>query len=386
MSILGLIITLAIICGQLVKIPIRGGGATLIDLAVIGVCLIGLYQIKFKLKKPPAYILAGLSFCLIAIISLIFTPLSLTTKEYSVSIFYTLRFSSYILLGWLIYSQVLSSLKRDINKILIFSGAGLAVLGLWQFIFLPDLKFLTPFGWDPHFYRTASSFLDPNFLGAFLVLILLLILQNTLLLKSKVKILLFTVVYLALMTTFSRSSYGMFLISFFSFSFFKKSFKLVILTIILFATLLFSFKIYIRSVNKVTPLDRSQTASYRLSTWQQGLEIFKKNPILGVGFNTYSFALKQYKLADQQFLSGRGSTGNDSSLLSVAATTGILGIITYLFFLLTLFFSWKKNIPLKSAILGLIVHSFFVNSLFYPFILVWLILSASSSANEKPNK
>lgn len=383
MSILGLIITLAIISGQLVKVSIGGGGATLIDLAVLCICLIGLCKIKFKLKFPPKFIIAGLFFCLVSLLSLIFSPLTLTNKEFLTSFFYIIRFLSYILLGWLIYSKALPFLKQDINQILVISGVGLSILGLWQFIFIPNLGFLASFGWDPHFYRTVSSFLDPNFLGAFLVLTLLLIFQNVLSLKRNLKVVLSIIVYFALMTTFSRSSYGMFLISFLYFSFFKKSFKLFLLTIILFITLLISFQIYIRAVNKVTPLDRSQTASFRLSTWQQGLEIFLKNPILGIGYNAYNFALRQYKLGNQQFLSGKGATSNDSSLVHIASTTGILGLITYFYFLLSLYFYKGKDIVLSSAILGLLGHSFFVNSLFYPPILIWLILFASSLDNEK---
>lgn len=387
MRILFWILTLALINGQLIKIPIgTTGGITLIDLAVLSICLIGVLKIKLKLYSPPGYVISGLLFCIIALSSLIFTPLSLTYDEFLISFFYIVRFFSYILLGWLIFSRTFISLKQNINQILIISGVGLTVLGLIQFIFVPDLRFLTSSGWDPHFFRTASTFLDPNFLGAYLVLTLMLIFQNVLSLKRNTVIVLALVVYLALLTTFSRSSYGMFLISFLSFSSLKRSFKLVFLTVILFIALLISFQIYIRAVNKVTPLDRGQTASFRLSTWQQGLEIFMKNPILGIGYNAYNFALRQYKLGDQQFISGKGATSNDSSLIHIASTTGILGLVTYTFFLLSLYFHKGKNFILSSAVLGLLGHSFFVNSLFYPFILIWLILYASSLDNGKADK
>lgn len=374
-----LILILAITAGQLIKLPLsQNTGITLLDIATLILCCFGLFKLKFKLKKPSLPLTGALFFIFVATLSLILTPLHLTSMQFLSSFLYTIRFGAYILLGWEIYSGAYPLLKDKIPQILITSGFSLAVLGLAQFIFLPDLRSLAKDGWDPHFYRTASTFFDPNFLGAYLTLTLLLISQNVLHLKTDKRNLLFIIVYLTLMTTFSRSSYGMFLISFLTLSFFKKSAKLAYMAIILFCLLLLSFQIYIRAVNQVTPLDRGQTASYRITTWQQGFEIFSKNPILGVGFNAYNFALRQYKLGDEQFLAGKGSTTNDSSLLHIASTTGILGLFAYFYFLFSLCKHWKKNPVLTAGILGLIGHSIFVNSLFYPFILIWIVLSASN--------
>lgn len=349
------------------------------DCAVIFLCFFGLFKLKFKLKKPPLFLTSAILFIAIAILSLVFTPLHLDLQEILISFMYTVRFSVYTLLGWLIFSGAFPSIKNNIFKILVFSGLCVAVLGLAQFIFLPDLRFLATDGWDPHFLRTVSTFLDPNFAGAFFVLTLLLVVSRSYLggrsMMTPGVFIMLSIIYLALLTTFSRSGYLMFLVSFLTFSFLKKSIKIAVLTIILFAFLLLSFQIYIKAVNRVTPLDRTQTASFRLSTWQQGFEIFMKNPILGIGFNAYNFALKQYKLGDKQFLEGRGATTNDSSLLYILATTGILGFLAYFLFILGII---KISKPiLTAAILGLLAHSVFVNSLFYPFILVWLMLMAS---------
>lgn len=376
-----LIITLAIITGQLIKIPLIGSGATILDLVTIIFCLIGIINIKFKLTKPPFFILSALIFILISTLSLIFTPLSLSLNQYFSSFLYIIRFSIFVLLGWLVFSKAFPIL--NIEKVLTFSGVSIAVLGLMQFIILPDLRFLAQFGWDPHLYRTVSTFLDPNFLGAFLVLALLLITQNKSMFKPKIKVLFFTITYTALATTFSRSSYLMFLTSFIAFSFIKKSFKLTLLTILLFSMLLIIFQIYIRGVNTITPLDRNDSATLRLTTWQQGVDIFLKNPLLGVGFNTYNLALKQYKLGDEQFIKGHGATTNDSSLVYVAATTGVIGLLSFLLFLFSLIIQFRKKPILSSAVAGLLAHSIFVNSLFYPFLLIWIFLYASNAENAK---
>lgn len=373
MDITAWILTLAIVAGQLIKLPLGQGGITVLDLAVIFLCLLELRKLKARLKKPPLFITGAIVFIFTATLSLIFTPLNLKLSEYITSFLYTVRLASYILLGWMIFSGAFEKMRSHIPQILIFSGLSLAVLGLLQFIFLPDLGFLSAEGWDPHYYRTASTFLDPNFLGGFMVLTLLIMFSSK-------RYLLFTIVFLALLTTFSRSSYAMFLLSFLTLSFLKKSFKSASLTIILFILLLISFQIYIQAVNKVTPLDRNQTASFRFSTWQQGFQIFQKSPLLGIGFNAYNFALRQYHLGSEQFLAGKGATTNDSSMLYILSTTGILGSLAYLVFIIGMI-KTKKDI-LIFAVIGLFVHSIFVNSLFYPFILIWIILFSVSKYDK----
>lgn len=381
---LSLILALAITTGQLIKLPLsQNSGITVLDTVVLILCILGLLHLRFRFKKPPLPFIGALLFIFVAVLSLILSPLRLTFPQYFSSFLYTVRFGAYVLLGWEIYSGAFSQLKNRIPEILIFSGLFLSILGLLQFIFLPDLRFLTSGGWDAHYYRTASTFLDPNFLGGYLSLTLILLFQNRSMTK-KWNILFFTIIYLALLTTFSRSSYIMFLTGFLTLAFLKRSIKLVFLTIILFSILLFSFKIYIQAINKITPLDRNQTASLRFSTWQHGLEIFQRYPVLGVGFNAYNFALRQYQLGDEQFLGGKGATTNDSSLLYILSTTGILGFVSYFLFILGIIKS--KSYSLIAGTIGLLIHSFFVNSLFYPFMLIWIILSLSATYAKPPIK
>lgn len=380
MKSLSLIITLAITAGQLIKVPVgNGGGATIIDLAIIVLCLLGLFRIRLRLITPPPFIIAGLLFIIIALLSLIFTPLNLTINQYIFSFLYTVRFTSYILLCWLLLSKSLPFLKQDISQILLLSGVSLAILGLLQFIFFPNLQLLTILGWDPHYYRTVSTFLDPNFTGAFFVLTLLLICQKKSFIR-KFRCSILILVFLALLTTFSRSSYLMFLISFITYSLIKKSIKLFTISFIAFLVLMGSFYVYTQVISKPRGVDRAKSASFRLDTWQQGFVIFQRNPILGVGFNAYKFALGRYGLTDEELFSSRGSTSNDSSLLFVLSTTGLVGFVFYLYFLFSPFFLKNKDVLLISALSGLIVHSFFSNSLFYPFILIWVILVLSQSS------
>ena len=372
------ILTLAIISGQLIKIPIgTHGGATLLDVTVIALCLLGLWRLKFNLGKPPPVILGAIFFIAVATLSLILTPLTLDPIQTMTSFSYTIRFFVFVLLGWLIYLGSFPTLRKNIYRVLLISGLGLAILGLLQFIFIPDLRFLTNLGWDPHYFRTVSTFLDPNFAGAFFVLTIILWYQKFAIAK-KWYLLLFLILYLALLTTFSRSSYLMFLVSGLTLSFLKKSGKIFISTAILFIILLIGFQTYSQFVAKSRGIDRGQSASFRVNTWEQGLNLFQKSPIFGIGFNAYRYAIKEYNLGDEQFIQSHGSSSNDSSLLFVAATTGVLGLIIYIYFIISLIkYSYPQNPVLISAMAGLLIHSFFSNSLFYPSILIWILLKAS---------
>lgn len=380
-----ILFTLSIISGQLLKLPVGSGGLILLDVLIIVLCFLGILKTKFKLKNPPIWIKISLVFIVVSLLSLILTPISLTKEEFLISISYIIRFSFYILLGWLIYSGVFPKLKENIFRILYTSGVILAALGLIQLIFLPDLRFLSKYGWDPHYFRTASTFLDPNFLGSYLVLTLILWYQKF----SKVQKwyqLSAILVYFALMTTFSRGAYLAFLISFGLLALLNRSLKQVVLTILLFLGLILGFQIYQTTLAQPRGVDRTESAKFRLNTWQQGWQLFQTHTVLGIGFNTYRYGLKQYSLADEKFLQSHGASTNDSSLLYVAATTGILGFIIYLCFLFSLVkYSWRGHL-LPTAISGVLSQSFFANTLFYPQILIWIILISSISPSSKVQK
>lgn len=371
------ILAFALTAGQLIRIPLGGQGAvTILDITALIFCLVAFFNLKTKLKKPPPHILVAFIFIGVAILSLLFTPLKLTLSEYFISLFYILRFTLYIIFGWLLFLNAFN-LQNKISKILLISGISFASLGILQFIFFPNLNFLQIAGWDPHYFRTVSTFLDPNFTSAYLVftLILLASLQSA---NSKNRWqfgLMFTVIYLALLTTFSRSGYLMFLTSGLAFSFLKKSFIYAFVTVALFVILLAGFQIYTNLVSQPRKIDRTQSATARLDTWQMGLALFQKSPVLGIGFNAYRYGLKEYKLGDAQFISSHGSSSNDSSLLFVLSTTGIIGLLVYLHFLWALIkSSGFKNITLVAAVTGLLIHSLFANSLFYPSILAWILI------------
>lgn len=387
---LNLILAFSLIAGQLLKLPVFGQASlTLLDLTTF--ILLGFGWLKFKppLTRPPRFISAGLIFLLIGTISLVFSPLHLNLTEKINSLLYGVRFLAILVLGWLIYLRCLPFSLNDLAKIWLSSGITIAVLGLLQFLLLPDLGFLAQAGWDPHLYRLASTFLDPNFTGAYLALTLsgLFLFPQS---KLRYRWYFFILVYLGLLLTFSRSAYLMFIVTFLIISLLQKSIKILLLTLILSLILFIGFSIYQKTVAQVHNVNRTQSAETRVSSWQQGLAIWQKNPILGVGFNSYRYGLKEYQLGPDIQIQSHGGSSNDSSLLYVLDTTGVIGLISYIWFIFEILkIGWRNlnhnrviSVILMSVVFGLLAQSFLINTMFYPFLLIWLILLPASLLTE----
>jgi len=123
-------------------------------------------------------------------------------------------------------------------------------------------------------------------------------------------------------------------------------------------------------------LERLVSVRARIVNWQEAVSVFQKNPILGVGFNTYSYR-RINKFYDSPVFS-HAQAGGDNSFLFILATTGIVGFVSYLsiwinVFLITIRMKSNVNkIVRLSSFTAIFIHSLFVNTLFYPWIMLWM--------------
>lgn len=369
-----ILIFLGLTTGQLIKIPnSTRGGLTILDLSVVILTLISLISLRFRLKNPPRPITIALIFTIILLVSLLLTPLHLSAGEYLDSIAYSGRFFLYILFGWTLYSGALPGLKERVPQTIAYSGVALAILGFFQLILFPNLAFLQTEGWDPHYLRLVSTLLDPNFLGGFFTLCFITLLSQVNSKMPTIPKVMLGIIYLALLLTFSRSAYLTFGLALLAFSFFRKSPKMVLISLLLIGGLGLGYLGYQHAIAQPRGINRQQSAQYRISSWQTGWEMFNHSPVLGVGFNAYRYALTEYNLTPKEFTQTRGASANDSSLLFILSTTGIIGFAVFLLFLGSLA---RQNTLLLTGLTGIIAQSFFINSLFYPWILIWIVLTA----------
>jgi O-antigen ligase len=347
------------------------------------------YIIRKKSKEKNSFLKKPiLLFSLVALVSLLLNFQNLGFDKFLVSSLYLLRWFSYALV-YFIVKEFDKKFKVKLTYLLLFSGFAVVLLGYIQYFFYPSLKNLFYLGWDEHLYRMFSSFLDPNFAGAFFVLFFLYLIGFLRkFIKEKALIKLIVVSILSVLTgtaiylTYSRSALVMLIISIVVFLILLSKKRLIAAAIGIIILFVFlapkSFKTEGTNIFRIT-------SSYeRIASVQVALNIFEKSPVIGIGFNAYRYALNKYEgMNNIYWQTTHSGGGTDNSFLFVLATTGIIGLTSYFFLLYKIFKlgkdKFKKNIYstiLVSSIVGLIVNSLFVNSLFFIFIMEWIWILA----------
>jgi hypothetical protein len=299
-----------------------------------------------------------------------------------VGLFYLFRLLLYILFFASVWNQVKKDekLKDYLYNGLIFISLAVSILGFIQYIFFPDLTTLYFLGWDDHLYRLVGSFLDPTFTGIILTFGFILCLVRVIEKKEKKYIPLAIIFLLSVALTFSRASYLALGITTIYYLLRKKIFKTLFLVL---SSLVLIVWFLPKPAGEGVDLTRTKSISARLINYSQGITIWTKSPLLGVGFNNICFARKIILNVDQE--GSHACSGLDSSLLLILATTGYLGMLQ----VLRITFKAKGFVTddyfgkaFKMVLLALFIHSFFSNSFFYAWIMGLLAILLALSYQE----
>jgi len=294
-----------------------------------------------KPKKPPLTLPFSL-FIIVGILSLSQSLLFLSPYEVIYGSMYLVRWFFYGLLYFITFHSIKNEKDfRGVLTALTISALLLAIAGFIQLTLYPDLAELEEKGWDPHINRLVSTWLDPNFVGGLLAFISTILLGITLhlkQLKSKIGLsIIILILVTALFLTYSRSAYLALAGGFFVVSLIKSK-KLIIIGLIL-AIIGISASDraqqrtaeLVQSVTSIfteTPQTPDPTARLRLKNYQQTLYLIEKRPILGSGYNNLRAVNHQEGFVKNTEI--HSAAGSDSSLLTILATTGILGFIPFL--------------------------------------------------------
>lgn len=372
------ILILSLPLGQFGRIPVGFEGVNFYihDLIVPVLVFYWLiYSLAAKSLKIPKFYFYVLAFIAIAFISLINGKRWTSDFEFLVSAFYFLR--------WVLYSLVflvvagITKDKKTVEKYILISGLLLAIVGFVQLVILPDLSTLDrSLGWDPHKNRLVSSFFDPNFTGAYLVM------GFTLALALR-RFSFVTIFSIGILLTFSRSTWLMTSIVIATYGLLKSRKLLLVSLLVAASAYYFVPRVQTRISGATDPAD---SAHFRIISWKNTWDIAKDNLLTGVGFNSFRYAQKRYGFFTDfdNPSGGRAGAGSDSSILFVLATTGILGLVSYLLiYLKVLKDSLKDNILLTSLIPALLIESQFINSMFFPqiMILFWILVGLKYARN-----
>jgi len=381
------ILLASLITGQLIRVPVFGKIFLVSDVVVAGFLIWRIFASKNIFRK----LLINYLFIPVSLF-VGFSILSLAIAARSIGIIKALEAGLY--LGrWLLYILTAFALANFPNKNktrdtvfwgVIVSALVLAIVGFLQLAIFPDFAFMVKYGWDPHKGRLLSTWFDPNFLAGFFAIALAFISAKILYCSKRGKDFwlmmgLGGIIYIATILTYSRSGYIALLVVFITLCFLRFSPRFVAYGVVLaLATLLIFPRSYQRMMD-ASAVDA--TTQMRIDSWDDTQEIIKKQPLFGVGFNTLQWQWSEKKPDHAQ-------SGCDSSLLTLWATTGVLGMLAFLWILWTILHDklrilWAKTdntdkifaMGSFAAILAILVHSTFVNSLLYPHIalVIWLI-------------
>ncbi len=378
-------VVFALSLGQFSVIYQSGGlKIYLFDVLICGFVSYGILICLLKKHfKFLVYHLLFLAFCIFAALSLLRVSSALQFSDLVSASFYQFRLVFYFFSGVIVFNATRMGLISfpQVYKSFILSGVFVSLTGCIQLLVLPDLEVLDPLlGWDPHKNRLVSTFLDPNFVGGYLVLCMTVFLympKRTL--ASKVA---FLFMLLALFFTYSRSSWAMFAVIMLIYGIFKSRIALIVAVLLMLSAYFAVPRIQTRIAGITDPAD---SAHFRLISWRNTWEIAKDNLYMGVGFNNFRNAQLAYGFVDPGDSEAHGVSGSDSSILLVLATTGVFGLslflIAYIYPMLS-FDLFKLSVGAS-----LLLHSQFVNSFFYPQILFFFFVMVISSPNlQQPAK
>jgi len=286
---------------------------------------------------------------------------------------YTFRLAAYSLFFAAAFLLVQKSekIKAFVFSSLTYIGFFIAIFGLFQYFFYPDVRPFTVWGWDDHLFRLVGTFLDPGFTSIFLVFGFLATLAKFFISRDKKLLLVLAVFILALALTYSRAGYVAFLAGVLTFLWAKKNLKKVLVIMGLFAFIVLLIPSF---GSEGVRLGRTRSIFARLESYSEAINLTSKSPVFGVGFNNLCIA-KDKLLGQPANFESHACSGIESSLLMILATTGVMGLIVFAYLIYWIVKKIPKDIygiTFISSLVALLFHSLFVNSLFYPWVMGWM--------------
>ncbi len=284
-----------------------------------------------------------------------------TWGEAAAGLLYLLRILVYF---WLIWRA--EEIFREVKKWIPAAMAVFLVLGLGQYAFLPDMRFLLRYGWDEHYWRLVGTVLDPNYMGVMAGMIGFYFLNKSYkgykFNKINKNIALSLSALATLVLTWSRASWmaaitaGGWWLAAGGKKIFGKFALLAILAGLGVGIWFLAPKPGGEGVN----LLRISSIEQRLASWSEAVGVWKRHPWVGVGFNNYGVRSKEYGVGKENHATHSPS----NSWLLILATMGIIGAIV----ISSLVISYWLRLDnfWKGITLMIGIHAVFNNTLFYP--------------------
>jgi len=261
---------------------------------------------------------------------------------------------------------------------------------LLQYMFLPDLRFLQQYGWDPHMYRAVGLIFDPPVVGSVLGILwtgLFMRFDHHGMSLGKVPTtikLLLVAIFLSVIFLYSRSTYIslLFVTSIYLVSKKRWTYLAVFIGLTLFAIRFAPLTIPTTMNLESSKLDRSSTTISRMTEIREGVAAWQSSPLFGIGYGRvadYKSFLNQYRTTA---LDNHAKSAFHSFWVTQLASTGIVGLALLLSILFKIV-QWRRE--LLYPILWVSIIGVFDNVVFHPLVLLAFILLFISKPSIVPN-
>lgn len=305
------------------------------------------------------YLYALAMFLAILVVSFALQITTYSAESNMMAALFASRLVIYLIgVGIVLMPQITTQLPNQLAHMLLSS---IITLALAQFIFAPDMWWLYPSGWDPHYMRMVGTFLDSSLSSSVYGVLLLFVLTSPKIRFRKVYLAMLGAIFLL---TFARGAYVAIIAALIIFAFQMKQYKLTLLAI---ATSLILLVAIPKPSGEAGQLLRTSTIQSRVADYQEAITIWSEHPLLGVGYN-HIRDVKSTGYAKQAHVAGfnHAGSGFHSSYLVILVTMGVAGLIAYV---ATLFAWWKSRADMRPIIAFLAVYSIFDNVLLHPNVL-----------------
>jgi len=275
---------------------------------------------------------------------------------------------------------------KRILKAILFSSLVVILYGFCQFLGFDFVDWYEP---ASRTFRIFSTIGQPNFLGSWLLLVIPIIVLFLIHASKKFRkdksikqqiigALIVSLLFLAVFSlalTQSRGAWVGFFFSFFFFSiiynFLQKQKRLsLLLTILLVIIIIFTVYLNFNPLSprlndsflvsrfkSLTNLRHSITGQVRISDWKIATDLIEQKPILGYGLETQSFNFVKYYEPESALVEKINIYADraHNDFLDTLLISGVLGLVSYLFLIGSVFYFALKNIFKNKSRLTILV-------------------------------
>ncbi len=289
-----------------------------------------------------------------------------------------LRSFAYIGRMVLLYTGAWYIQRSSVSPRILQSLFVIPAICLAQYVFMPDLRFLQQYGWDPHMYRAVGTIFDPPVVGSILGLLwttLLIRLPRHMVKSSSLSIIHYqlSICFVAIIFLYSRSTYISLLLVTSLYMMSQKQYLYVLMFVLITILSIYVAPLTIppRMNLESAKIGRVSTATSRMTEIREGIRAWQSSPLIGIGYNRVSEYKRHLNAKSTTTVSNHADSAFHSFWVTQLVTTGVVGLGLLIAGLWRLIL-WRKE--LVYPLLWVSIIGVFDNVVFHPLVVISFVL------------